>query len=226
VLSKLGALRKEEEFLATFYKGLQTLFIVSLGISLFVFLFSYNIIEVLFERGNFFREDTLTVSSLLRYYFFVLLCSPVGAYLSNVYFAYRKTKLAMLYSIISSIINIVLNIVLGYLVGIIGLAIASSVAFLSGNIMQISNISRVNSNYRLSISLIKIFKTFLAGVLCFIIFITINNNINYNNFRLDIFGKLLYVSVFFISYVIVFTSINYVFNVEIVREVVNKILKR
>ena len=226
VLSKLSGSRKEEDFLKTFFKGLQTLFTVSLGISLFVFLFSFNIIEVLFERGNFFREDTLTVSSLLRYYFFVLLGAPIGAYLSNVYFAYHKTKLAMLYSILSSIINIVLNIVLGYLIGIVGLAIASSVAFLAGNIMQVSNIRRVNSEYRLSDSLKKISKPFFAGFLSLILFVFINNYINYYEYTTNVFLKMVYVGAGFISFFIVFLSLNYVLNVEIVREIVKKIIKR
>ncbi|MFX1589357.1 MAG: lipid II flippase MurJ, partial [Promethearchaeota archaeon] len=226
VLSRLSSSKENSNYLVVFDKGLQTLFTISLSFTLFIFLFSYQIIEILFQHGNFLNKDTIMVSKLLRYYFFALLCAPMGSYFSIVYFSYRKTKPAMVYSIISSSINIVLNVILGYYIGIIGVVTASSIAFLAGNIMQILNIKRVNPEYRLLNSLQKLYKSFFAGVVTFLIYVFVNRYFNHFYFDAYIITKIIYLGICFISFLIVFTSLSYFLNVEVVREAIKKALKK
>ena len=222
ILSKLNEERDNSEFLDVFYKGLQTLFSIALPISIFVVLFSKPIITLLFERGNFTSADSEMVSKVLKYYFLVLLCSPLGTYLSNVYFCRQYPKLATFYSIMSSVTNIVLNCILGFLFGIIGLATASSAAFFVGNILQISNIRRVNPEYRVLESLKKMSYSFISGLCCFIIFFLVKEYIlqfNYSN-HLSIFIYLLLYGLTFLS---IFFAFCFILKVEIALEVAGKI---
>ena len=225
ILSKLNEERDNSEFLDVFYKGLQTLFTIALPISIFVVLFSKPIIMLLFERGNFTPTDTVMISKVLKYYFLVLLCSPLGAYLSNVYFCRQKPKLATYYSIFSSITNIVLNCILGFLFGIIGLAIASSVAFLVGNTLQISNIRRVNPEYRVFTSAKTLSMPFLAGLICCIVFFLANKIIFLNEYNSPL-ALFLYLLVNCFVFSSVFFGICFFLRVEIVLEVVDKIGKK
>ncbi len=169
ILSKLSSPNNQKEYINTFYKGLQTIFIIAIGMTFFIFFFSYSIIELLFERGLFTSKDTVIVANVLKCYIFTVLCAPLGAYFSQVYFSYRKTKYAMLFSIISSTVNICLNIVLGYLYGVIGLALASSIAFLLGNILQLTNIKRVNNNFKITHIGKLIYKPTIAGLITILI---------------------------------------------------------
>lgn len=222
ILSKLNEEKDNSEFLDIFYKGLQTLFAIALPISIFVVLFSKPIIMLLFERGNFTRTDTLMVSNVLKYYFLVFLCAPLGAYLSNVYFCRQKPKLAMFYSIISSVANIILNCILGFLFGIIGLATASSVAFLVGNILQISNIKRVNPEYKIFKSLKTLSTPFFAGLLCCAIFFIVKKYVFQFNYE-GLFSLFLYLIFYLSVFSSVFFGICFILKVEIALEVAGKI---
>ena len=226
VLSKLSSPNENKKYLATFNKGLQTIFTVSLGLCMFVFIFAYPIIETLFEHRNFLRTDTVMVVKLLKYYIFVLLCAPLGSYFSIVYFSYRKTKLAMVISIISSSINVVLNVILGYYMGIIGLAMASSIAFLAGNIMQLSNIKRVNPEYKFLSTLKRLQGPFVAGIISCIIVVLLKGNLFQFAFFNKTLSKVINLAVSGVIYYSVFIFSCYFFNVTIVREIVDKILKK
>ncbi len=173
ILSKLNTKEQDEEHFMVFKSGFQTLFLVSLGLMGFMVLFSPQIIQIVFERGSFTHTDTLSVANLLRAYCFMILCAPIGSYLANIYYSRKKAGLATIYSLISSITNIVLNFIFVIYWGVYGLAIASSISFLLGNILQFSNLRKANSTFALQELLLDVFKSVVViglssgGVLLF-----------------------------------------------------------
>lgn len=150
MLTRTSGKGKEKEQIGIFYEGFQLIFFLSLSFTLFLTIFSPEIIRILFERGSFTNQDTVQVASLLRGYSLMILCAPLGTHLSNIYYSRRAPKRATIYSIISSSVNIILNFILVVKFKALGLAVASSLAFLLGNILQASNIKKVNNEYRLS----------------------------------------------------------------------------
>jgi len=224
ILSKLSSPENRKEFMRLFYNGFQALFTFSIAISSFIFIFSYPITKILFERGHFLAEDTNVVSSVLKYYFFVLLCAPLGAYYANTYYAYHKTKLAMLFSLISSMVNIVLNVILAFYYDVFGLAAASSIAFLVGNVLQLTNIRRVNPEYRIIILIRKSIAPLSAVAISVgIIFYIKSNWIGIPSYySLKIY--LIYIFIQACLFFLIFFSLCYLFRVKIIYDNISKIL--
>lgn len=221
ILSKLNEKKDDVEFINTFYYGLQMQFTITLFISIFIIAFRNPIITFLFERGKFLSSDTEVVSQLLVYYFFVLLLAPMGTYLANAYFCRQRPKLATLFSIISSMVNIILNIILGYFYGIFGLAAASSIAFITGYAFQISNIRRVNPEYRLKTALEKMLNPLIAGIvtLCIIYLLKIAVHVD---IPANILGQFTYICISFIIYLSLFFLLCFLLRVEVAVEIVDK----
>jgi putative peptidoglycan lipid II flippase len=144
LLAKLNDSKDNEEHFNVFMRGFKVLFFLALALTSFLLVFSQDIIKVVFERGAFMASDTQDVSNLMRAYGLMILCSPLGSYFANAYYSRGASKLATVYSVLSSVMNIVLNFIFVYYWGVYGLAFASSLAYLLGNILQSSNLSKIN----------------------------------------------------------------------------------
>lgn len=224
ILSKLN--RDDKEFLQNFYLGLEKIFLIIVFLTSFILLYKTEIVRLLFERGSFSSRDTDNVSSLLTYFSFVFICSPMGAYLAGAYYSRQETKRATIYSIISSFSNIILNIILGFYFGIKGLAAASSIAFLIGNILQLKNISKINKNYKLIDSIKVILKPLLLVTFLFVVFYIVNEC---NYFHFDISGQLTlmaFLIITFAIYSICFFFMGYIIDIKIIKHIINKLIKR
>lgn len=160
ILARLNSRSDDKEYVDRFYEGFQTVFLLSLAMTGFIVLFAPVIISILFERKNFTAEDTKVVATLLRFYGLMLLCAPIGSYLANAYYSRKLTGKATFYSVLSSSLNIILNFILVIKFKVIGLAIASSLAFLLGNILQAFNLKSVNELFKLK----KMFNELVKGV--------------------------------------------------------------
>jgi putative peptidoglycan lipid II flippase len=148
VLTRLSKTEDDEEYIDIFYDGFQLLFFVSLLLSLFIALFAPQIIELLFERGDFIADDTKAIANLIRFYSLMMFAAPMGSYLSNAYYGKRLPKKATIFSIISSVVNVLLNIVFIQFWGVVGLAVASSISYLVGNVLLGWFLKDVNRLYK------------------------------------------------------------------------------
>lgn len=144
-LSKIAQLGDKEEYKTQFLDGFNKLLFLILPIGIITFSFAESIITIMYQRGSFTLEDSRTVALLIKGYILVITCAPIGSFLSNAFFAYKKPKVAMYISITSSVTNVILNIALSYFWGVLGLVIASSLSFLLGNILQWLHIKKVNN---------------------------------------------------------------------------------
>lgn len=144
ILSKLAQNNSTTEYAKSFNDGFKKLLFLIIPIGLIIFLFSKSIVLLMYQRGSFTPHDTNNVALLVKGYIFVIVCAPIGGYLSNAFFAFKQPKIAMKISITSSVTNVILNIVLSQFWGVLGLVIASSIAFLLGNILQAYFLKKVN----------------------------------------------------------------------------------
>lgn len=144
-LSKLVQKNKIDEYKHSFHNGFSKLLLLIIPIGTITFLYSESIITLMYQRGSFTPQDSSTVALFVKGYILVIICAPIGSYLSNVFFAYKKPVYAMKISVTSSIVNVVLNIVFSKIWGVMGLMIASSIAFLLGNILQAMFIHKVQN---------------------------------------------------------------------------------
>jgi len=149
LLSKLNQEKDNQAFLNLFYKGVEATFAATFSLAIFVFIFSYKIVALIFQRGSFTDSDTESVGALLRYFILVLICAPLGAFLASTYYSRQRVWLAVMLSFISSMVNLILNVTLGLILAVKGLALASSLAFLLGNFLQLFFLKRVVTTFEI-----------------------------------------------------------------------------
>lgn len=101
---------------------------ISIPVVIFVNFFSFQIIQILFERGMFTRESTIITSECLRLYVFGM---PFYAFreIFNITLLANSRQKIMLYNTISTVVlNVFLNLVFTNFFGYKGLPMATSLA--------------------------------------------------------------------------------------------------
>ena len=120
----------KKEFMKVFYKGFFSTFILGLLSGLFYILFSYQIIQLLFFRGEFTDDDVVMTSSSLIAYSYALPFLLSSKFLNSVFFAASRTKFVLFLGSVSLLVNLVLNylFIFTYDWGHVGLALATTFA--------------------------------------------------------------------------------------------------
>ena len=120
----------KKEFIKFFYKGFFSTFILGLLSGLFYILFSYQIIQLLFFRGEFTDDDVVMTSSSLIAYSYALPFLLSSKFLNSVFFAASRTKFILFLGSVSLLVNLVLNylFIFTYDWGHVGLALATTFA--------------------------------------------------------------------------------------------------
>ena len=120
----------KKEFMKVFYKGFFSTFILGLLSGVFYILFSYQIIQLLFFRGEFTDDDVVMTSSSLIAYSYALPFLLSSKFLNSVFFAASRTKFILFLGSVSLLVNLVLNylFIFTYDWGHVGLALATTFA--------------------------------------------------------------------------------------------------
>lgn len=96
--------------------------------SIGIFVFSKEIIILLFGRGTFDSEAIEITSNALVFYSIGTVSFGLREVLSRTFYALKDTKTPMINASIGLVINIILNIILSQYMGIGGLALATSIS--------------------------------------------------------------------------------------------------
>ena len=89
--------------------------------------FAYDIIQIIFQRGQFTHEAVLLTGSALLWFLPSLLGTAVVVLLQRVYYALQDTKTPAVCIAISVAINIVLSLLLSRIMGIGGITLATTI---------------------------------------------------------------------------------------------------
>ena len=96
-------------------------------ISVLIFIFSEEIVEVLFGRGAFDDFAVFLTASTLSYYAIGLVFLGLREVLSRAFFAHSNTKLPMINASLFLIVNVFLSLLLSKHLGVGGVALATSI---------------------------------------------------------------------------------------------------
>ncbi len=121
-----------EAFTRSLWKLLRLLLFLLLPATLALFALRAGIVSLLFERGAFTTEDTLATSMLLAAYAIGLPFYGGFGVLSRAYYAKKNAKLPSLITVLMVAVNVILDILLGLTIGPIGIALATSIAGITG----------------------------------------------------------------------------------------------
>jgi len=103
--------------------------LISVPLTLLGVLFSEELIEILFERGAFSREDTMLVSEILRYSLLQIPFFILGTLFARFVSVIRRNVFLLYVSALNLFLNVVLNFVLMQIMGVAGIALSTSIVY-------------------------------------------------------------------------------------------------
>lgn len=138
---------------------------------LILFIYSEEIIKVLFYRGEFTLNGVYMTSIALKAYSIGMFFWVLKEIYTKVSYAARDTKTPLIIAVLSFFINFVLNFLLGFKYGHVGIAISTSIAILINSflivlILHKKNIVKFNTKdlvYYIKVSLVFIFSLFILS---------------------------------------------------------------
>src|SRR6185503_7157427 len=86
------------------------------------------IVQLLLERGHFLRSDTIATAAAVQCYTIGLVGYSAARIASPVFYALKRSRIAVLLSTISIVVNLALSILFVRWLGFRGLALATSTA--------------------------------------------------------------------------------------------------
>ena len=104
--------REKEKIKVTVMKAYEAIIALTIPATLFLMIFSKEIIAIVFQRGSFDYRATVLTSDAMRYYSLGLMASSIRILTERLYYAKNDTRTPMFNSIISIGLNIFLNIIL------------------------------------------------------------------------------------------------------------------
>jgi putative peptidoglycan lipid II flippase len=125
-----SALRQSNRALAlnSQSKAFKFCLVLTLPITFGLIVLSNDIIEILYQRGEFTHEATLNVSLCLKYFLVGLPFAALAKILTPYFFATEKPKIPLIISLFTVAINLTLVIFLFKYLGFIGIPISLSIS--------------------------------------------------------------------------------------------------
>ncbi len=114
-LPRLASQRQQnklEEMKGLVIRSMNLVFLLFIPVITIFFFYHEKIISLIFEWGNFTREQTKATAEVFFFYIFSLLPIPLYRIILNVFYAFNNTKLPFFAALISLIINLFFLIIL------------------------------------------------------------------------------------------------------------------
>jgi putative peptidoglycan lipid II flippase len=112
----------------TVARGITLMLMVNVPASVGLFLLATPIVQLLLERGHFLRADTVATAAAVQCYAIGLVGYSAARIAAPVFYALRRSGLAVLLSTITIVVNLALSLILVQWLGFRGLAVATSLA--------------------------------------------------------------------------------------------------
>lgn len=145
-------------------------------------IFSYPIVKVLYERGNFTPNTTYLTSGAMAFYSLYLVPNGIRMISQAYFYSYGKTRFCMVVSFISVAVNIILNIVLSRIMGIYGLALATSIGVAVGAFILFIKLSKeglqLSTRIMIKKTAIIILNTIVMATTSYLLYLNLLDKIN------------------------------------------------
>ena len=173
---------QSKKYIINIIKGL---FLFLVPVTIIICFNSQNIVDILYNHGNFNNNDVINTSLVIIGYSLGFIPTMISNILIKVHYAYGDTKRPMFNGIITVSINILLSIIISKTYGIIGISLSTSIATTVSALLCYISVKKY-IKFHLSkenfITFIKIITIIILTILNCILFkklIYINNNFFY-----------------------------------------------
>jgi len=169
-----------EEFKKNLAEGIERMTLFVLPATIGLYLMRQDIITLLFQRGQFGVYDSLMTSDILMGYLVGLPFYALYSLLTRAEYALKKPRIVFIASSLSVGVNIFLDITLSKIMGPMGIALATSIAGMTGFLVLLIHLS---VSKRLTIrrsNTYEIFKCVISSVMMGLIIIFMNTLLSYS----------------------------------------------
>ncbi|WP_419955144.1 murein biosynthesis integral membrane protein MurJ [Neobacillus niacini] len=201
-LSKYWGENKQGKFYQLTESTIKTIILVMVPLVGFLFISSYIIVKIVFERGAFNQSDTLLTGYAFSFYCFAFLGLSIREILNKALFAMGDTKGPFWGTTVLVTFNIALGLIMVNLLGIAGLTLATAIANYLSVLTLIIWFLRKYSINPLATSKFLLLKTGVSTTLVSLIFLQVGIFKTTNNSIL--INLLILVSGFIIYFIFVF----------------------
>lgn len=156
---------KKEKIQEVLINSLEYLLVVIMPIMIMCLVCSDCIIEILYGRGNFGKQEIISTSGVVMGYAVGFFFQATRANIIRVYYAFQETKRPMINGLISVTINVVLSIILSRYLGVAGIALATSISMMIATLLLIPYLYRFFPNFSIVPSTIEFLKVMLVSLI-------------------------------------------------------------
>jgi putative peptidoglycan lipid II flippase len=133
--SELAIAKQKERLSDLLSKALSWITLIFLPLSIYFYLFAYELTALILKRGAFDEHSTVLTALPLKYYAIGMVFFAIETILVIYYFAHSNTKTPIFVGILSVIENIILTIILLRFFGYVGIALALVISKATKNIV-------------------------------------------------------------------------------------------
>lgn len=164
-ISLLVSERKINELKLYIKKTVNLVIIFCLPLSLWIMVYSKEIIAVVFGRGKFDENMIYITSKCLFYYTSGFIFMVLREIVTKIYYSFKDTKTPVINSGIGIILNIVLNIVLSIYMGISGIAFATSISLVVTTILLTYKLKKKYGDFYIQEIIFTFLKVFVISII-------------------------------------------------------------
>ncbi|MCM3652936.1 murein biosynthesis integral membrane protein MurJ [Metabacillus litoralis] len=231
-VSKLALKLNKGELIKLTQDSLQIVLLIVGSVSMYLMIFDKEIIEILFERGEFSREATIATAGVFFFYSLGLVFMGIRDIVVRNFYALGDTKSPTIIIILSLIFNILLSFIFVKWMGLNGLGLSSTIGIALSVILLNMRLRTVLPNIwskqflvtssKISISIV------LAGFVTHILNISlpIFEWSTLNSLTLKVINLIGYFIIFTVVYIIILLLIREKLTVDFSKKVIRKIRNR
>jgi putative peptidoglycan lipid II flippase len=126
----------------TIARGITLMLMVNVPASVGLFVLATPIVQLLLERGHFLRADTIATAAAVQCYAIGLVGYSAARIASPVFYALRRSRVAVILSTVTIAVNLVFSLILVRWMGFKGLAVATSLAAIVHGVLSLALLRR------------------------------------------------------------------------------------
>ncbi len=173
-LTRNAAEGNVEEYSSNLLNSISMIGIVIIPISIITFMFSGDIVRIVYERGEFNPEATRLTSEALKFYALGFVFTGVREMMIKGFYARENSKTPMINGIIAVGTNIVSSIILSKFMGIAGIALGTAISGFLASVLLLISMRRDLESVKIGQKKKSIFSMIIAGVVSVAVLILVD----------------------------------------------------
>lgn len=218
-ISNLKAGNKNKQLIEKqIMSSLYNMTLIIIPIIIFILSYSKEIVDVVYNRGNFTDSDAMLTSATLFSYSIGILFYGYREIISKVFYSFQMNRIPMKNMIIGISFNVLFNLLLSKYMGIPGIALATSFSGLIMCILLVNDLKRIGIIINLKLLILYISKIIMISLFSIFPVIILTFYTNFSSILILIIG-----TIFYLIFILILGTL---FKLDEFQNVTKKIIRR